>query len=418
MATATPVRSIEGENYHHFVMDIAWFGIALAATSRFLQFFALRLGASPMDLGWITSIPAIILIVAVALSQWWRSRYSSSIEAVWIPSIIFRLVFLLPAFAPFFPPEWRVPWIIIGATLPAIGQGMASAIFAVMMRETIYERDLPPLLTQRNRVMNVCITLGAVAFGFMLEHVAFPLNYQIMFVVAFVASMVSQWHLSKIRLLEANDVIQPQKEAPLKRSFRDLMRDTRFQSVVLVSFVSYVTFHLIFSLVPLQLKDGLNATESFMGIYGAVEVVAGFTVTFGLNTLIKRLGNRGVVAWSLGFNALAAVVLALAPNLWVTLISAALTGASWSAIGVCVFGFFAERTAPNDMSASVVYHQIVFAAIFIAPLIGSSLVSLGMSLVSVLLLGAGARLLGAFVTHYGLRLFGKKRVEPIYRLFR
>lgn len=408
-----PVRA----NYHHLVMDIAWFGIALAATQRFLQFFALKMGATPLELGWITSIPAVVLIVAVSLSQWWRNRYSDSIGAVWLPSIVFRLVFLLPAFAPFFPPEWRMAWIIFAATLPAVGQGVASAVFAIMMREAIPQDQLPPLLTHRHRALNIAITLGAIGFGIMLEYVPFPLNYQLMFVLAFGASMVSQWHIGKIKVQGMLSYPAP-ASAPSKpkRSLKALLREDNFQSVAFVTFVSYVAFHLIFSVIPLHLEQDLKATEGFMGIFGAVEVASAFGITFVLNRLIARFGNRAVVAGALVMNGLAALVIALAPSLEWTLLSAALTGASWSAIGVCVFGFFAERTATDDMQASIVFHQIAFLAIFIGPMLGSMLVSGGMSVVNVLLLGAFVRFLGGWLTYLGLSVFGKRRIEPIYEL--
>jgi predicted MFS family arabinose efflux permease len=406
-----PVRA----NYHHLVMDIAWFGIALAATQRFLQFFALKMGATPLELGWITSIPAVVLIVAVSLSQWWRSRYSDSIGAVWLPSIVFRLVFLLPAFAPFFPPEWRMAWIIFAATLPAVGQGIASAVFAIMMREAVPQDQLPPLLTHRHRALNIAITLGAIGFGIMLEYVPFPLNYQLMFVLAFAASMVSQWHIGRIKVQGMLSYpAPPSAPSKPKRSLKALLSEDNFQSVAFVTFVSYVAFHLIFSVIPLHLEQDLNATEGFMGIFGAVEVASAFGITYVLNRLIARLGNRAVVAWALAMNGLAALVIALAPSLEWTLISAALTGASWSAIGVCVFGFFAERTAVDDMQASIVFHQIAFLAIFVGPMLGSIMVNEGMSVVSVLLVGAFVRFLGAWLTHMGLRVFGKRRIEPIY----
>lgn len=415
MTAITPNQLPTKSNYHHLVMDIAWFGIALAATQRFLQFFALKMGATALEVGWITSFPAIILIIAVSLSQWWRNRYGDSIGAVWLPSIMFRLVFLLPAFAPFFPEEWRVLWIIFAATLPAVGQGVASAVFAVMMREAIPNEDLPPLLTHRHRALNIAITMGAIGFGLMLDRVVFPLNYQIMFALAFLASMVSQWHIGKIKV--RGMMSYPAHEKAIskpKRSFRQLMSETNFQSVAWVTFVSYLAFHIVFSVIPLQLEQGFGATEGFMGVYGAVEVAAAFGITFVLNRFIRQFGNRNVVAGALVVNGLAAFVIAVAPSLEWTLLSAALTGASWSAIGVCTFGFFAERTPTDDMQASIVFHQIAFSAIFVGPMLGSLLVSVGFSVVSVLLLGAGVRVFGGFLTHLGLQVFGKPRVEPVY----
>lgn len=401
---------LEKANYNHLVWDIAWYGLALAATTRFLQFYALKMGASAMDLGWLTALPALVVLFTTTLSPWWRSRYDDSVKAVIIPAFMQRLLFLMPAFAPFFPQEWRVPWIIFASSFPTIGQGAVAAIFAVMMRETIEDKDLSPLLTRRHMVMNIAMTAAAIAFGLMLEHVAFPLNYQIMFIVAFGFSLVSEYHVALLRVLkpEQSKRIQP------KRSYRELFSDRNFQSVTLVVMSAFLAFHIVVSVIPLQLKNVLHASEGFLGLYGALEVVSGFSITLVLNQLVRRFGNRSIIAGALVANAGAALVVALAPNQTVALLGAVLTGASWSAIGVCSFGYFAERTAKNDMHAAMVYHQIVFAAIFIAPLIGSGLVNAGASVASVLLLGAATRLGAAWVCEWGLRMFGKKQVEPIY----
>src|SRR5687768_4578574 len=178
-------RDVEQANYHNFVMDVAWYGIALAATTRFIQFYALQMGATPMELGWLASLPALILMFSNAFSLWWRGLFSCSSSAVLLPGLTQRFVFLLPAFAPFFPEHLRSTWIVMSATLPAIGQGVAATMFIVMMRETIHLDHLQTLVTRRTLVMNIAVTVGALMFGLVLEHLPFPTNYQIMFVAAY-----------------------------------------------------------------------------------------------------------------------------------------------------------------------------------------------------------------------------------------
>ena len=41
------MHNTERANFHHLVMEVAWFGLALATTSRFLSVFAIRLGRDP-----------------------------------------------------------------------------------------------------------------------------------------------------------------------------------------------------------------------------------------------------------------------------------------------------------------------------------------------------------------------------------
>jgi predicted MFS family arabinose efflux permease len=406
LAKRKPLQAAEGANFRHLVWDIAWFGLALAATTRFLQFFALEMGATAMDLGWITALPALVVMMTTMLSPWWRSCCSSSISAVMLPGFIQRLMFLLPAFAPFFPPEWRVPWIIAASTLPMIGQGVVSAIFVMMMRETVDDSQLQRLLTRRHIAMNVTITGGAVAFGLMLEALPFPLNYQIMFVAAFGFAMISQWHLTQLKPLSAEASSAP----VVHRGYRQLLADPNFRSVIAVLIAGFGTFHLVIAVIPIHLKNGLGATEGYMGVYGGLEVLSGFLIALTLDRLSRHFSSRTLVALSMAATGLGVLVAALAPNREIALISAVLNGAGWSVAGLCSFAYFAERTAKSDMHAAMVYHQIIYACIFVAPLLGSWLVDNGLGVVNVLLLGFAARLLGAAICEFGAEQ--RKRYAP------
>ena len=116
-------QNIERENAHHLVMEVAWFGLALAATSRFLSVFAIRMGATAADLGWITALPFIVLLGSTTLSTRWRSKFPDSIKAIFWPSLGFRFVFLFPALTPLFPPHLQPAWLILSAALAALPAG-------------------------------------------------------------------------------------------------------------------------------------------------------------------------------------------------------------------------------------------------------------------------------------------------------
>ncbi len=113
-------------------MDIAWFGLAAAATSRFLSVYAIRLGATPADLGWISSLPALILLGSASASAWWRRRYGDAVRAMFWPGLLMRFLFLLPALAPFLPVRWQPLWLILSVAIPAIPQGVANVAFTVV----------------------------------------------------------------------------------------------------------------------------------------------------------------------------------------------------------------------------------------------------------------------------------------------
>jgi MFS family permease len=395
----------EQANFRHLVMDIAWFGLALAATSRFLSVYAIHLGATAAQLGWINALPALMLLLSAAFGGWWRKRYPNSVKALFLPGLGMRLMFLLPAFAPFLPTSLQPWWIILAVSIPAIPQGIAGVTFLGMMRESIVDHHLTQLLSKRSLALNLALAVGAVSFGLWLEKAPFPLDYQIMFLLAFVFALWSLRHCMGVR------IITPIK-APAQSPRVNPWRSPAFRRVALVAGVIHVAFTSILAITPLHLVNNLGATEGFMALFGLIELGAGASVAVLTPRLVHRFGNRGMIALAMVGTAVAAIIFALSPNLYVTLVGAALSGASWTAAAmVGLFAYFNESTPADQMMPySTAYHQIIGLSAFIGPMIGSTLASGGMNLATVLMIGAALRFFAGPLTEH--HLFWRRGHQP------
>lgn len=394
------VEHTEKTNFRHLVMDIAWFGLALAATSRFLSIFAIRLGASATDLGIISALPSLVLIVSSGLALWWRKRFNTSLTALQAPAFFFRTVFILPALTPFMPPEWQIPWLILSVTLPAIPQGIAGSVFLVLMRESISEKQITALTSRRQVSLNAGVAAGALGFGLLLESVPFPHNYQLMFVVAFLFALMSQWHVWRLHILYPNNThpnpttVPESEEKPVieARPAGRIWTHPGFRFVIFAVLIMHLTFFSTIAIVPLHLVDNLNASESFVALFGMVELLAGMLIATQTDRIARYIGQRGLMGMGMIGAGLAAITIALAPNTSFTLISAALSGASWTAAVVGLFSYFYTRTPKEYMAqGSIAYQQLAGLGMFIGPLIGSTLADMGVTLVLVILVGAVMR---------------------------
>jgi len=385
----------EGSNYYHLVMDIAWFGLALPATVRFLSVYAIRLGATPTELSWLVALPALALLLSAGLGNWWMRRYADTIKALFWPSVGMRFIFLLPVLTPFLPREWQPLWLILSVTIPALPQGIASVVFMVMMRQAVDNERMNSLLSRRSLALNVTVGLSGLAFGLWLEQAPFPVNYQAMFILAFGLALVSQRHLTKINV---KSVAMPR---PVAQSASNPWHSPKFQQVALVAAVTHIAFFTVFPLIPLHLVKNLGASEGFMALFALAELSAGALIsTFALR-IIQRLGYRRMVAFSMFGTGIAAVLVAIAPNLYLTLLSAAISGASWTLAGMGVFGFFAENSPVDELgSYTTAYHQAIFAVMFIGPLLGSGLANAGVNLPVVLLVGATVRIVAGLLSDH------------------
>lgn len=394
MAVLNAVTSIkaptqEQSNFRHFVAEVAWFGIAFPATSRFLQIYAIRLGADADLLAWMAALPALILLVSASLGERWLRRYTDSSRAMLLPSLGFRLSFLLPALTPFMPAHLQPWWILLSIALPAIPQGIASVTFLVLFREGVSQKLIEPLLSKRMVAINATLAVSGLVMGLWLEKTPFPLNYQFIFVFAFIAALISMWHLQKVR------VIPELAASPSRAQVSPVnpWRSSAFQIVAFIIVLSFVSFTVNLPFVNLHLTKNVGATEGFMGLYALVELIAAASMGAFTHRVVERTGNRLMIALMMLATGLSALIVATTTYLPLTLVAAGLGGAAWTGVNIGIFAFFSETT-PTEHKArfTTAYNQIIFLSMFIGPFIGKALQNWGISLVTLLVIGAFLRM--------------------------
>lgn len=388
-------QSAEQANFRALVADITWFGLAFAATSRFLQVYAIRLGASAVELGLMSALPALIWIGSAMLSSWWARRYPNTIQALRLPSLGVRLVFFLPMLAPLFPANLQVAWLVFTVTVTAVPQGISNVLFMDTMRKAMPNPTrLTALLARRLLFFNITVAATTLVYGLWLDAGPFPINYVLMFAVAFAAAYMSYRAVMQIRL--PNQTRTSEQSRLKVRPFTS----KSFRQVALVAFIMHIAFTSINAIIPLRLVQELNVSEGYMALYGMAELSAAALISLIAARAARRLGSQGLIIIGMVGTALAALLIATSSSLPIILISAALSGASWTlAAGIGLFRYFSD-TSPSDEGSveyATTYNQAIGVAMFAGPMLGSILIIGGFSLVNVLMIGALLRLLPVLV---------------------
>jgi predicted MFS family arabinose efflux permease len=397
-ARKAKLDAVERTNFNHLVLEAVWFGIAAVTIRQFLAIYAIRLGATPLELGWLEAFPALVLFGSTWLGNWWNMRSSDTVQAIFWPTLWRRMSFLLLALTPFVPPGWQMWWLIFSVALPAIPQSITAVINPVLWREAAGDHRLTNLLSRRSLATNIAIGTGGLAFGFWLERAPFPANYQVMFSAGFLIAMLSLWHIRQIKVVPANN--SPGAQAVMSSlSLLAPWRSVGFRRVAFVALITYIAHYSMKPVIPLRLVSELGAGEGFMAVYGMVNLIAAVTIAMFTGRIVRHIGNRSMIALGMALLMLEALVLMLVPHLALSLPAAALSGAGWTMTGIGLFGFLAEHT-PAKKHYTVAYQQTTYLAAFIGPMIGSSLANQGITLFTVLLLGAGIRLLAGVLTRY------------------
>lgn len=386
--TLTPIQRA---NTYHLIMDIGWFGFATATTSRFLSVYAIRLGGTPMQVAWLTALPAIVLLITSIFGGWWRSRYADTTKALTLPALGFRFSFLMLAFTPYFPVDFQAIWLIIAVTLPAIPQGVAGVVFLVMMREAVDTATVTRVVGWRTIALNIGVATGAVLCGLWLEHTPFPQNYQMMFLVAFIATLVSWWHCLHVR---------PQVHFPTQKmtALWSVWRSPRLWDAALTVGIAYIAFFALLPLVPFFLIKERGMTEGFIAAFGLMELGGGALSAGFAGRFINLYGDRRVASIGMALTAIPTLLIALVSHSVVILIAAFMLGATWTMVTVTLFSVF-TKAGPDEQATeyATVYNQTIGLATFIGPLLGSALAESGVTLTLLLIGGAILRIITSWL---------------------
>src|SRR6266480_1010317 len=86
---------LERKNIRHLYLDLFWMCVPFALEWYFLQVYAIRMGATAVHLGLLTSFRALMMVVGSILANRWRHRYANSVKALTPPILSYRTILYL-----------------------------------------------------------------------------------------------------------------------------------------------------------------------------------------------------------------------------------------------------------------------------------------------------------------------------------
>lgn len=148
------------------------------------------LNAFPALLGNILQIPYGIL----------GEKVKDRRKIIIIGSILNRFSWILMGFIPFMvPSELRVPIVILIATLRVVGGNLGVPAWTSIQAELIPREIRGNYYSNRNMILNISGLIATLIAGKLLK-IAFPYNYQILFVIAFILGICSLISFTKIKI--------------------------------------------------------------------------------------------------------------------------------------------------------------------------------------------------------------------------
>lgn len=392
-------------NIWYLYVEVFWAAM-LSAAASFNATYAVRLGASNTMIGWLSSVPALLAVFLLVPSARFLERKTQRAPWIWGSLFIARLGYGLIAMLPWLISGYRAEAVVGLLIIISIPSTFFSAGFNPLLADVVPERDRARVFANRNIIAGLTVAVLTFVTGRWLEAAtdihwaAFPMNYQVVYIVGFVASMVSMVYLLKIKVPESKIVERPPRQKVSVAQLKAMFGQNRdFARIILNTLLFGFGEWLISPLYILFFLRHLNATDGWVGLNSTlanIGVIIGYAFW---QRLIYKLGDSRTLLITIPLSASYAFLVSLFPNLTAILVWGVLINIINPGVNLSHFNILL-KLCPQERRASYIafYSSIMNVGAFIGPMIGVAL-SHTLDIRLLLIIGGSIRLLGAALFH-------------------
>ena len=394
------INDTQERNKRYVQIDAVGVGTASAA-APFLPVFLTRLGATPVQVGLLTSMPGITGLFLALLVGRFLQRQRNVVPWFSVARLMVISAYALTGLAPFIVPDNVLILVVLLiwalATLP---QTMVAVGFSVVMNAVSGPEGRFDLMSRRWSVLGITTAITVALAGQVLDHVGFHLNYQIVFLGLSLGGLVSYYFSSRIRIADAEPEQRASRgsvKSTLQEYYRLINSSPDFVRFSIKRFVYLFGITLGTPLFPLYFVRQLNASDAYIGFLYTAQMAVLVVGYFFWTYLSRRRGSRFVLLATTFCVSLYPGLVALTHNQTTVFIYSTLVGIFQAGIDLV---FFDElmRTIPPRYSPTFVSlaQSLQYFSSILAPLLGTYL-SERIGLSNALLFAAAIRLVGFFL---------------------
>jgi len=369
-----------GDNAWYLCVEIFWASF-YGSTQSFNGAYAIRLGASNTEISLLSSVPALMaVLITLPAGRFLQSRKR---RKNWILASLFisragTLLFLL------------VPMLHLGSVSPGtlfvallcvwtIPAHFFNLGFIPFLSQAVPEHSRADTFTVRNVISGALLAVCNTVFGLWLARVAFPINYQAMFLIGFLFSCLSTYYLSRVNVSEVPRLKVKGPTAPFWRSlsrqwsaFVAAQSKVRgFNQFIINTFLHGLGIWCAAPLYLLFFLRDLHATEAWLGAYAAIGGLANIFGYMLWNRVIHRWGEPKTLKRTIMLMGLYPVAVGLVPFLPAILVLAGVNGLIGPGIGLSHFNTFLKLIPEEEQHQyTALYITLTNIGAFVGPLIG------------------------------------------------
>jgi hypothetical protein len=388
---------IQKRNFRNVQIDGV--GVSISNVSApYLPVFLTRLGASNFQVGLLSSMPGVTgLFLAIIVGRFLQTR-KNVVPWYGLSRLLVIMCYALTGILTLLLAE---KYVIIAtlaiwafATLPQTALAVA---FSVVMNAVAGPAGRYALLSRRWAIFGITGVIGTFVVTRVIDLLAFPLNYAIMFMVLSLGGFLSYYFSNQIQIPDQTQSVISQTSTStsgLKNYIALLRANPAFVSFASKRFVYFSALMLSLPVMPLYYVREVHATDSQIGSISMTMNLVMLVGYFMWPRLSGRFGGRFVLLATTFGMIFHPALNAATTRIELVILYAGLAGLFQGGLDLV---FFDElmKTVPAEYSATFVSlaQSMQYFSMILAPLLGTWLANyIGLS--GALWLSAGLRLLG------------------------
>jgi MFS family permease len=392
-------RQTTERNLRFLLIEIFWAAIAVGCYS-FAAAFLIRLGGSNLMVSLLTSAAALVnALTSIPFAVFLQRRAK---RWPWVVRSLyaFRVGHVALIFIPFLP-AYRAEAMVLLLLLVNVPVALFNAGWLPMFADVVPLERRARLFSRRNLILGVTMMVTTFVLGRWLDAAPFPLNYQLMFVLALVTSLLSTIYVQRMVVPDSEvPPAQPGRRMSLAEIRALLGAQRPFVNITVNTLVFNIAFWMATPLQPIYFVRELGASDGWLGIWLALTSGGALLGNLLWPRLIDRHGFGWVLLRAAALSASYYFLIGLVPNLTLILVFAVIFGAIQPGVEVSHFNILLEVCPPAQRALYLgVFVTVMNLGFFLATLACAPLIDLIGAQTLVLVLG-GLRLGGALLFQF------------------
>ncbi|NLE44397.1 MAG: MFS transporter [Chloroflexi bacterium] len=371
------IATVHDRNAWRLCVEIFWASI-LNSVAAFNATLALRLGAESSHIGLLSSLPALLAILVSIPTGRLLERQANRKGWVLGSLALHRCGYALVVLVPLLPSVALNRGAVLVALL--VTMSTSATFFGVgfnsMLADVVPERRRAAVFATRNIISVTVTSLVTFLSGQWLNRVTFPINYQILYALGFVASMVSLYVLTKVHVPEAAVAPSRSRGRPSVsaqwRSLRVIVHEQpAFVRLTLDTLLFNLPAWTVGPLYILYFIRELGATDAWIGLHGMVANVGAIAGYALWQRVIGHWGESRTLRRTAPGAGIYPMLVGLLHSLTPILFAVGLDGLIVPGINLSHFNIYLKSCPPDRRPLFMgLYATIMNIGAFVCPLLG------------------------------------------------